>query len=218
MFLHPAQDLPKFIRPAVIEVRYGSKSQYTQDTALYSKLLGIKGAKLTAENSTYSVPVGVIHSGQKTPDIELRLVPVDATSVGANRTITYWEIEGSGTDDAAKKLDEAIKALEKYHYVPAEKNTTVRYPNKGDYVQALLKNEADGADNMLGLVINPPYPRFTDKDNSSHQTASFWGKAPTVLGLSGFVIGLLFGLSIVVGLLLGWGVSRVVRLSLAKRS
>ncbi|WP_460502698.1 VOC family protein [Hymenobacter agri] len=122
----------KVLRPAIIELGVADAAQLAKTKAFYEALLG---------DTTY--PYRLLTN--------MALLCV-ATEDGSTHTIIYWEVPG-----ASAELKATYDDLIKHHGCSG-----VKPPHKPP--KSLAKDEmeiatlADAAGNVLGLVINPPYP------------------------------------------------------------
>lgn len=127
----------KFMRPASLEIRYATKDEYEQAVALYLDTL-----------NTTEVNEGKTFCSFRLGDSEL-LLTQDASPAGYNnRTIVYWEVDDLTEVYDDLKNNKKFKSLEPPH--PGQ-----QVPGQRPTERALLK---DDAGNLLGLIINPPYP------------------------------------------------------------
>jgi len=123
----------KVSRPAIIELGVADAAQLAKTKTFYEALLG---------ETKYPYRL--------TTDMALLCV---ATANGSTHTIIYWEVPGDGTN-LKNVYDDLIKnhgcgGVHPPHKPPKDLML------KGDLELATL---ADAAGNVLGLVINPPYP------------------------------------------------------------
>ncbi|TVT40126.1 hypothetical protein FNT36_11545 [Hymenobacter setariae] len=213
------QDGPKLIRPAVIELRFSNKKQYIRHVRAYRRALGITKpfnppkppTPYSQADSSFSCQVGMIPKGWKDPDMQLRFVLLAKKKIGKNRTVIYWEVKKpnlpSVTDTFTNKLG--------YRVVdPPHSTVTPPSPDSIQTILSLTDSKEDTSStsfaaealtaaaikdgNNVGLVINPPYPRYTDGSGG-----------PGIPAIpSGFSL-LSLGLTLLVGLLAGWGFTRL---------
>ena len=123
----------KVLRPAMIELGVADTAQLAKTKKLYETLLG---------ETKYPY--------QLATDMALLCV---ATENGSTYTIIYWEVPGDGAD-----LNKTYEDLIAHHGCDGVKPPHKPHKEmmlKGDLELATL---ADAAGNLLGLVVNPPYP------------------------------------------------------------
>ena len=123
----------KVSRPAIIEMGVADAAQLAKTRKFYDMLLG---------ETKYPYRL--------TTDMALLCV---ITADGSTHTTIYWEVPGDGAE-LKKTYDDLIKnhgcgGVKPPHKPPRELML------KGDTELATL---ADAAGNVLGLVVNPPYP------------------------------------------------------------
>jgi hypothetical protein len=200
---------PRLVRPAITEIRFNVKKKYNDQVGLYSKLLGYT-TPTPATNPPDSVlfPLNFAPAGDSLQ--ALRLVFLKGGRKGADRTITYWEVGGSGTTEA---YDSIVKVRDML-LLPANGFKTVEgLPPKGPL---LLKGKAvqtlldDGSGNLVGLVINPPYPSFM-KGHRPRPKAFSTDSLPHTESSSSSANVPLIGLGVLIGLLIGWGIARFIQ-------
>ncbi|WP_210514189.1 VOC family protein [Hymenobacter terricola] len=129
----PAVLKGKVTRPAIIELGVADAAQLAKTKAFYEVLLGEK---------TYPYRL--------TTDMALLCV---VTPDGSTRTTIYWEVPGASAE-LKDVYDDLIKnhgcgGVHPPHKPPKD------WLVKGDLELATL---ADASGNVLGLVVNPPYP------------------------------------------------------------
>ncbi|MCI1188120.1 hypothetical protein MON38_11885 [Hymenobacter sp. DH14] len=125
----------KVSRPAIIELGVADAAQLAKTKTFYEALLG-------ETNYPYRL----------TTDMALLCV---ATENGSTHTLIYWEVPGDSAD-LKKVYDDLIKNHGCGGVHPPHKPPKNLLPAiKSDLELATL---ADAAGNVLGLVINPPYP------------------------------------------------------------
>jgi len=192
-------------RPAAIELRFNNAGQYKRYIKFYHKALGL-GPIATVPEPVYSLPVGLTPANAKTPDMELRFVLLKNRATKDKpvkvRTIIYWQIDNAdllATQQSLKKdfrydaVDSTVGTLSndpRFFLLQAADSTA---PSAAPAKIA----SRDGDGNSMGLVINPPYPRYTDSPPSPGEPGpGFLPGTPLGLGLLGLALGLVLGLLI----------------------
>lgn len=120
------------MRPAIIEIRVADAEQAKKTKTFYEALLG-----------TTQYPYRLAAN---------MALMCEATDDGSALTIIYWEVAGSSA-----RLREVYDDLIAHHGCKGlkEPHKPLQALEKGEMEVATL---ADAAGNVLGLVINPPYP------------------------------------------------------------
>lgn len=211
------QEAPRLIRPAIIELRFSNKKQYVRHVRAYRQALGIRKPfnppkhqnPYTKADSSFAFRVGMVPKGWKDKDIELRFVLLAKEKIGKNRTVVYWEVKKPNLQAVTDTLGTlGYRVIDPLHYTtippsPDSVQTVLSLTdNKEDTsstsltTQARTTNAATAAadGNNVGLVINPPYPRYADSPGGSE----LW-KEVSILPL---------GIALIVGLVAGWGFTR----------
>jgi hypothetical protein len=182
--MNPATKPPvltsKLIRPARIEMRFSNRTQYYLVVDMYYQELSLPN-RPTSEGSvarSYSFPVGR-KGGLRKQDMELYLVLQENDSPELqNRTIVYWEVAGRNLGDVHQDLLN----------VPGFKEILPPAKLKSDQAGAPeISLLSDGSGKLLGLTINPLFPRFVEADKQGRQVVKY------LLPLAGLVVGLLLG-------------------------
>ena len=147
---------PRFVRPASQEIRYVSKADLNAGAAFYKEILGVTPS--AQDDSAYSFALGV---AGRPPTSELRLVlgPAETHPGLMDKPFTYWELaDGSKAD-----IKSVYNALVSDGYTPHLKVFTsgkVKI-SSGIYANTQRGVLADKSGNLLGIIINPPYPTYT---------------------------------------------------------
>jgi hypothetical protein len=193
----------RLLRPAVIEIRYDTRGKFKRDVRFYRRVLGLNKPAPQDSDTIYSFPVGMIPIGWKKQDMELRLVLQTKKPIGKKRTIIYWEVSGGQGINAHDSLQAAIDTLTnttvRPRYILAEKDVIARFTT-GDYERALLADGNTSSENLVGLVVNPPFPRLFGKS-----------KDPTPVPATSHSLPIgIISISLLIGLLAGWGLNRLL--------
>jgi hypothetical protein len=210
----PAPTPVRLLRPAIIEIRFRSRPKYDSQVKLYSKLLKLPTPSTSSIPDSVIMPLGFAAVGDSSQTLRLLLLKGNGNRQGMGRTITYWEVEGSGTPHAEDSIQKASNALvqsgngfQVVEALPSQKEGSQVLASKE--VQTLLK-DSDG--NFVGLVINPPYPSFTKKKHPSHEARTTEPPRQTESSPStGSSKVLLIGLGVLIGLLIGWVIAKLMQ-------
>jgi hypothetical protein len=169
----PTTPLPiRLVRPAIIELRFKNPSFYNKQIGLYCRALRLNPpAPATAAPDSATFPVGLAPQGGVVKDMALRFILLKNNRHGEKRTITYWEAPAAGTPEAAYDSIQAVSnVLQSQGFTVVEKLPKKERTNtlKGKAIQTLLD---DGSGNLVGLVINPPFP-FVKSDTTTKTVKS----------------------------------------------
>lgn len=133
-------------------MRFADKAHYFQVVTAFFQLLNESEGLPTSEGNAgpeYSFAV-FSDKGKKKKDIELLLSLHERDLPELkNRTLVYWQVEG----DISTAHDEVLKLLNGKDLIPIQTDKHNRF-----YATA-RSVVGDDSGNLVGLIINPPYPR-----------------------------------------------------------
>jgi hypothetical protein len=151
--LDPAMDSTRHVspfgKPVSYAFRFSNKVQYQKAVDMYYERLRLPDPPGPGEplNDSYSIPIG------RKLDIELLLVWKDKSrSRKKDQAIIYYKVQGySNIDDAYKAV---LASSDDF------KTVDPPYADKTFFRETERCLFEDQHGNELGLIINPPWPRF----------------------------------------------------------
>jgi hypothetical protein len=168
-----------FGRPASYVIRFSDKKKYEDAVDLYYTKLIPKLPDPPNANSPladyYSMPLG------RKQDLELLLVLKDTSHSKKDKPIIYYLLDESQGENIEAAYEKITKPGTGFRKVDAPSKEAILLD---DTVRCLVEDENG---NQLGLLINPPYPRFIEFHKG------FFPSSKSIAPLIGLAAGLLLG-------------------------
>ena len=138
-------------RPATVTLRFTDGSAYAEAVKNYGTLLNT-----VPKNDAQGAPLP-LQSWQASAGTELRLSLIKGS---APQSFLYWSVKKDDTSAVADMLRaKGFAIIEQAEQDGAKPDNNPEFP-----VRTLFSNQASG--DVVGIVINPPYPMFTKKQGT----------------------------------------------------